>query len=120
MITCHLLGGEFEDIETDDFEMIAHSISEGGLALAAMPMEAIIGLLSLLGKSIIRDPYLAAQEGSSYISLWLRKDNLERICRLSFAAVSDCPSSSCSSRDTANLSSSLADSRRRVTLRRSS
>ena len=81
------MGGEFENLEIDDFERITRSISEDRLALAAMPLEGIIGLLSLLGKAIIRDPYLATQEGTSYISLWLRKDNLERICKLNFGDV---------------------------------
>lgn len=84
MIRCHLLNGEFVDTTMDGFEKVADSISENRGALTDMPLEAIISLLDKLGRSIIRDKNLSALEGASFISLWLRRENIERICRLNF------------------------------------
>ena len=78
------MGGEFKDIELDSFDKIALSVSENRAALASMPLRAIIELLGQLGKSIVKERDLGALEGASFISLWLRKDNLERICKLNF------------------------------------
>lgn len=37
-----------------------------------------------MGRKIIKDETINTVEGISYISLWLRKDNLEKICRLNY------------------------------------
>jgi len=78
------LDGEAGDIEFENFDKIAASIADNRAKLIGFPLRAIIELLSQLGRSIIKDKQLAALEGASYISLWLRRDNLERICRLNF------------------------------------
>ena len=84
MIKCYLLDGEFKDIELEDFDKVVLSVSKNRAALTNMPLKAITELLNQLGKSIVRDKKLAVLDGASFISLWLRRDNLERICKLNF------------------------------------
>jgi len=84
LLKCYLLNGEFKEIEMEGFDRIAESIAENRAILENMPLTAIVELLHQLGKSIIRDKELAGLDGASYISIWLRRDNLERICRLNF------------------------------------
>lgn len=78
------MDGEFKDAEFENFDKIAASVSENRAGLAGLPLKAIIELLDRLGRSIIKDRRLATLDGASYISLWLHRDNLERICRLNF------------------------------------
>jgi hypothetical protein len=84
MIRCHLLDGQFALREFDDFTPIAESINSHRRVLQEMPHEVIIELLVGLGRKIIRNPEINRLQGVSYISLWLRRENLGRICRLNF------------------------------------
>ena len=88
MIKCHLLDGEFKDSELKDFDKIVLSISENRRALANMPSKAIIELLNQLGRSIVKDKNLGMLDGASFISMWLRRDNLERVCKLNYGNTS--------------------------------
>lgn len=87
MINCYLLDGEFKTRSYGDFSEIADVINENRIKLSRMPLEAIIELLNKLGKQIIRDNVLNQQQGISYISLWLRKDNLTNICELNYSNI---------------------------------
>ncbi len=78
------MDGEFEDIELEDFDKVVLSVSRNRTALTNMPLKAITELLNQLGKSIIRDKKLSMLDGASFISMWLRRDNLDRICKLNF------------------------------------
>jgi hypothetical protein len=78
------LDGEAKEVVFDDFDKIAASVSDNRTKLVNIPLGAIIELLNQLGRSIVKDKRLATLDGASYISLWLRRDNLERICQLNF------------------------------------
>lgn len=84
MITCYLLNGEFADRETEDFTAIADIINCNRLFLHEMPLGAIIELLAKLGKKLIQNTEISNLQGVSYISIWLRRKNLERICTMNY------------------------------------
>lgn len=84
MITCYLANGKFKTCTCHDFEEIAHRVNIGRTDLAAMPLEGIIKVLDVLGKKILKNPEVNTGAGVSYISLWLRRENLDRICRINY------------------------------------
>ena len=85
MITCYLKEGKFEEQSYQDFEEIARSVNTGRDALAAMPLDAIIKILDALGKNVLKNPEINTLPGVSYISLWLRRENLDRICKVNYS-----------------------------------
>ena len=85
MITCHLQDGKFERRSYQDFEEIARSVDTCRESLAAMPLDAIIKILDVLGKRVLQNPEINTLPGVSYISLWLRRENLDRICQVNYA-----------------------------------
>lgn len=84
MITCHLVEGKFKTRTCPDFNGITRSITMNREALAAIPLDAIIKILDALGKNIFKNPEIRTFPGVSYISLWLRRENLDKICRVNF------------------------------------
>ncbi|QYZ79896.1 acyl-CoA reductase [Methanofollis formosanus] len=84
MITCHLLNGEFSKEEFDDFTPIVDVINQNRRALQEMPFDAVIDLLVKLGRKIIQNPEINTLQGVSYISLWLRRKNLEQIGKTNY------------------------------------
>lgn len=52
MITCYLRDGKFERQSYQDFEEIARSVDTCREALAAMPLDAVIKILDVLGKNV--------------------------------------------------------------------
>jgi hypothetical protein len=85
MIRCYLLDGKFEEKTCGDLSYIAEVIENNRRNIAQFPLEAIIELLGQLGKRLLRDSSLSRYQGISYISLWLRKDNLRKICELNYS-----------------------------------
>ena len=85
MITCYLLDGKFETHPYQDFEDIAQIINDRREDLAAIPIDAIIKILDILGKKILKNPEINTLPGVSYISLWLRRENLDRICQVNYS-----------------------------------
>lgn len=85
MIACHLLEGTFEKRSYTDFDAIAAGINTRREHLAAMPIDAIIRILDALGKRVLRNAEINTLPGVSYISLWLRRENLEKICTINYA-----------------------------------
>ncbi|HOB43281.1 MAG: acyl-CoA reductase [Candidatus Methanoculleus thermohydrogenotrophicum] len=84
MIRCHLLNGEFGDREFNDFTTIADVIDHNRRYLQEMPLDVIIELLARLGKKLIQNPDLNSLPGVGYLSIWLRRKNLEQICRINY------------------------------------
>ncbi|MEA2034489.1 MAG: acyl-CoA reductase [Euryarchaeota archaeon] len=84
MIDCHLLNGEFKRNCFTDFCDISKIIDENRLYLYEYPLDAIIDLLNTLGKKILINDSINRYQGISYISLWLRKENLLKLCRLNY------------------------------------
>lgn len=85
MIRCHLFNGEFTEREFDDFTPIIETINRNRRVVQEMPLEVIIGLLASLGKKLIQNPEINRLQGVSYISIWLRRKNLERVCKTNYA-----------------------------------
>jgi hypothetical protein len=84
MIKSYLLDGEFKERSFDDFTEIAEIVNTNRNKLYGLRLNLIIELLTKLGREIIRDKTINTIQGVSYISLWLRKDNLKKICELNY------------------------------------
>ena len=84
MIKSYLLDGEFKERSFDDFTEIAEIVNTNRNKLYELRLDLIIEFLTKLGREIIRDKKINTIQGVSYISLWLRKDNLKKICRLNY------------------------------------
>lgn len=82
MVRCHLLDGRFEETEIEDIKSVTDLLEERRAALHDLCIDDVIEILTKLGKEMVRDPAMSAIEGASYMSLWLRRDNLERLCSL--------------------------------------
>lgn len=80
---CHLLGGEFIDRDIPLSEIV-ETIASHRFEFLAMSTEDIVALLDALGREMVRDKACASLDGASYISLWLRRANLERLLRLEY------------------------------------
>jgi hypothetical protein len=80
MVRCHLLDGKFAESDLPDLEAAVAVLEERRAALHDLAIDDIIELLVKLGKELVRDPAVSTMEGASYVSLWLRRDNLERLC----------------------------------------
>jgi hypothetical protein len=85
MITCYLKEGKFEKTQYRDFEEIARNVNTSRDALAAMPLDALIKILDALGKNVLKNPEINRLPGVSYISLWLRRENLDWICKVNYS-----------------------------------
>lgn len=85
MITCHLIEGKFETESYQGFDEIARSVNTCRETLAAIPLDAIMKILDALGKYVLKNPEINTLPGVSYISLWLRRENLDRICRVNYS-----------------------------------
>jgi len=84
MITCYLADGRFEERTCPDFEEIAMSVTRNREILADVPLDAIIKILDALGKRVLKNPEINTLPGVSYISLWLRRENLDKICTINY------------------------------------
>ena len=84
MITSYLAGGKFETRSCKDFDEIVQDVTKGRETLAALPIDAIIKILDHLGKNILKNPEINTIPGVSDISLWLRRENLDRICQVNY------------------------------------
>ena len=84
MIKCYILNGKFKERTFDDFREISEIVNENRKKIYEVKLDLIIQLLTKLGREIIRDKTINTIEGVSYISLWLRKDNLKKIYRLNY------------------------------------
>lgn len=85
MITCHLIEGKFETQDVQAFDDISRSVDTCRKALAAIPLAVIIKILDTLGKRILKNPEINSLPGVSYISLWLRRENLDRMCQVNYS-----------------------------------
>lgn len=69
---------------SDSFSGLVQKLEKNRRALFDCPDELIIRLLAQFGKEIIKDPSLASIPGLSYLSLWLRRENLHAIYQVNF------------------------------------
>ena len=84
MFTCYLLDGEACERQFEDLAPVVAAVERSRRALYEMELDAVIDILARLGRALVRDPAISGQPGVTYIALWLRRDNLERICRLNY------------------------------------
>lgn len=84
MARCFLLDGDVVDQEISDLGPVVALLERRREELRDLQMDDIIALLAHLGKQLIKDPELSRMDGATYISLWLRADNLERLCDLNY------------------------------------
>ncbi len=68
----------------ESFAELIRELEENRRALFDCPDEIIIRLFAQFGKEILQDPSLVSIPGLSYLSLWLRKENLQAIYRVNF------------------------------------
>lgn len=69
---------------TDSFTGLVKELEENRRPLFDCPDEIIIHLFAQFGKEIIKDPSLMSIPGLSYLSLWLRRENLRAIYLINF------------------------------------
>lgn len=84
MIKSYLLDGKFEEQNFNDFKEILSIVEENRKKLYDLKLDLIIEFLNKLGKKIITDKTINTLQGVSYMSLWLRKENLKNICKLNY------------------------------------
>ena len=84
MFKCHLSQDSFAETYVPDLHAIADQLNTARSDLYHIPLPVIIELLAKLGKRIIADGGRFQKDGISYIGLWLRKQNLEEICRINY------------------------------------
>lgn len=84
MITCYLLEGKNETLLFQNFTEISQSINIHREILAAIPIDAILKIMNNWGISLLNNPDINTIPGVSYITLWLRRENLDRICRINY------------------------------------
>lgn len=88
VVKCYLLDGKFSEQNPDNFAAISHIVNANRRELYELPLPIIIEMLSTMGKKIIKNPHLNKIQGMTYLSLWLRKKNLEQICRINYGNLS--------------------------------
>jgi Acyl-CoA reductase (LuxC) len=84
MITCHLADSRSEEYSCPDFEEIIRIVNRNREVLAEVPLGAIIKILDTLGKKVLLNKEINTLPGVSYISLWLRRENLDKICTINY------------------------------------
>ena len=84
MIVCHMLDGESTEITLESFAPAIDVIEPRRRILEAMPIDVVIDLLHRLSRRVVANPETAAVPGMSYLALWLRRENLERVCAVNY------------------------------------
>jgi hypothetical protein len=84
MIKSYLLNAKFQEQNFNDFKEILGVVEENRKKLSDLKLDLIIEFLSRLGRKIITDKTVNSLPGVSYLSLWLRRDNLKKMCKLNY------------------------------------
>lgn len=84
MIRCYSLNNEFynEGKVFSNFNSIETILKENSNLLIDMPINALLLILNEFSKKISSSKELLSMEGAAYLSLWLKKDNLEKILKV--------------------------------------
>ena len=82
MIQSYLFNGEFKERKFDSFEKIVASIENNRKKLYEFKLDTIISLFDKVVKVAIKNPELMKIPGMTYVCLWLKKKNLENICKI--------------------------------------
>jgi|WetSurMetagenome_2_1015567.scaffolds.fasta_scaffold32253_3 hypothetical protein len=83
MMRCHLLDGEFIDKDLPFDEIL--KVTKGKWEqFRDMRISDIVSILDELGRELVIDPAYRSLDGVSYLSMWLRRSNLERMLRMEY------------------------------------
>lgn len=88
MINIHLLKSSFAVRKSKDFELVRAGLEEGKEIMRATPLPALVELLHVFGRNIMRDPDLIALPGAAYIALWTSREHLSRLVGLNYQGIS--------------------------------
>lgn len=88
-IIIYAYDGSYEIRSVDSFKHIIQGLEKSRRKLYDCPLDCIVQILDAFGKNLIRDPDLVAIPGLPYLSLWLRKENLNSIVQANFLKVSN-------------------------------
>lgn len=83
----YFLNEQYSKNEYDNFDIIREIIEENRERLYELDINVIILILDQLGKEIINDSFVNNIPGMSYVSIWLRKKNLENICKINLGNI---------------------------------
>lgn len=89
-IVIHAIGCMEKEQYADSFTELVQTLEENRRVLFDCPDTVVIEILIQFGKEIIRDSSLASIPGLSYLSLWLRRENLADIYRVNFGKELGC------------------------------
>ena len=83
----YFLNDQYSKKENESFNVIKDIIEENRKKLYELDINVIILILDQLGKEIIGDSFINNIPGMSYVSIWLRKKNLENICKINLGKI---------------------------------
>jgi hypothetical protein len=84
MIGCYLFNGSFEEQKFGGLSKIISAIEGNRKTLWQIPRMGIIEILNQLSKEIVKDPDLRNIAGISFLSMWLKRNNLKDLVRTNF------------------------------------
>lgn len=84
MIDCYLLDGSFYEVKKvfSEFDEIENILKENVKLLNSMPVEAVILILDEYSKRLSRDKQLLKITGTTYLSFYFRKSNIEKLIEI--------------------------------------
>lgn len=84
MIDCYLLDGSFYEVKKvfSGFDEIENILKENVKLLNSMPVEAVILILDEYSKRLSRDKQLLKITGTTYLSFYFRKSNIEKLIEI--------------------------------------
>lgn len=85
MIECYSLSGEFYESPMcfADFDDIKNKLDFGQENIKDFPIEAIISLIDEYSKKISRDKELLREEGTAFLTFYLKKNSIDKMVDLS-------------------------------------
>lgn len=85
MIECYSLSGEFYESPMcfTDFDDIKNKLDFGQENIKDFPIEAIISLIDEYSKKISRDKELLREEGTAFLTFYLKKNSIDKMVNLS-------------------------------------
>lgn len=89
MVKCFALNGVLKSDGDlfDDFTVIYHTLNENRSYISDFPVEAIVLILDEYGRRLTSKRELLSMEGTPFLSLWLKKDNIYKTLKVNFEKV---------------------------------
>jgi len=83
-IIVYAAGCNSEEQFIDSFSSVVQQLEQSREKLFNYPDDVVLELFSRFGKEILQDPNLIGIPGLPYLSLWLRRDNLQSLFSVNF------------------------------------